>query len=313
LITLTSKIKSTDYVEADDHLHQPTNEQKWREAYYWNWADLENKISGFSTIGIVPNEKRREFVFLLFWDDGRDGNREFYYREPELEQLKNDINLMLQEKKLAYKCIKPLQTWQILYIGRKVKLELTFDTRFYLYDFGRDSSASWHRHFEASGKITGEITFKDGTTKRINGFGQRDKSWGYRDWFEFEKWYATHFQFKDWNCGMRKDYRKNRIDLSGSVSDKDGTLPLTEFEIETVNDTDKFNSPLTSTYYMKDKGGNEYRIKAERIKKNSFVRFARQFPGGYTELFEQMVIMTNLDTGEIGTGMMEHLRTSRED
>jgi len=309
LILLTSKIKKIDYVDADDHLHQPTDELKWREAYYWNWADLESKISGFSTIGIVPNENRKEFVFLLFWD----GNREFYYREPELEQFKNDINLMLQEKKLAYKCIKPLQTWQISYKGRKVQLDLTFDTRFYLYDFGRDSSASWHRHFEASGIITGEIKFKDGITKKINGYGQRDKSWGFRDWFEFEKWYATHFQFKDWNCGMRKDYRKNRIDLSGSLSDKDGSIPLAEFEIETVNDTDKFNSPLTATYYMKDKGGNEYRIKAERINKNSFVRFARQFPGGYTELFEQMVIMTNLDTGEIGTGMMEHLRTIKED
>lgn len=309
MILLRSKIKKIDYVDADDHLHQPTDELKWREAYYWNWADLESNISGFSTIGIVPNENRKEFVFLLFWD----GNREFYYREPELEQFKNDINLMLQEKKLAYKCIKPLQTWQISYKGRKVQLDLTFDTRFYLYDFGRDSSASWHRHFEASGIITGEIKFKDGTTKKINGYGQRDKSWGFRDWFEFEKWYATHFQFKDWNCGMRKDYRKNRIDLSGSLSDKDGSIPLAEFEIETVNDTDKFNSPLTATYYMKDKGGNEYRVKAERINKNSFVRFARQFPGGYTELFEQMVKMTNLDTGEIGTGMMEHLRTIKED
>jgi hypothetical protein len=309
LILLTSKVKETDYVDADDYLHQPTDELKWREAYYWNWADLESKISGFSTIGIVPNEKRREFVFLLFYD----GKREFYYREPETLQFSDKVEEMLTDKKLSYKCIKPLQTWKIEYMGRKLQLDITFDTRFYLYDFGRDSSASWHRHFEASGVISGELSFKDGKAIKINGYGQRDKSWGYRDWFEFEKWYATHFQFKDWNCGMRKDYRKDRIDLSGSVSDKDGTLPLAEFEIETINDTDKFNSPLISTYYMKDQGGNEYRIKAERINKNSFVRFARQFPGGYTELFEQMVIMKNLDTGEIGTGMMEHLRTIKED
>ena len=116
---MTSKITNTDYVEADDFLHQPTNELKYREAYYWNWVDLESKISGFSTIGIVPNENRREFVFLLFLD----GTREFYYKEPELELFKDDINVMLQEKKLAYKCIKPLQTWQISYKGRKVQLD----------------------------------------------------------------------------------------------------------------------------------------------------------------------------------------------
>ena len=68
---MTSKIKKTDYVEADDFLHEPTNELKYREAYYWNWVDLKSNISGFSTIGILPNENRREFVFLLFWDDLR--------------------------------------------------------------------------------------------------------------------------------------------------------------------------------------------------------------------------------------------------
>ena len=306
---MVKKLKETDFINADDLLHQPTNELKWREAYYWNWADLKNKISGFSTIGIVPNENRREFVFLLFWE----GNREFHYREPDLEKYSNDINAMLKEKNLAYKMIKPLKTWEISYKSRKVNINLTFNTRFYVYDFGRDSSASWHRHFEASGIITGEIEFKDGTTKKINGYGQRDKSWGFRDWFQFDKWYATHFQFKEWNCGMRKDYHNNQIDLSGCVADKSGTLPLVEFEVETVNDNDKFNSPLTAIYYMKDAGGNTYNIKAERLNKNSFVRFARQFPGGYTELFEQMVIMKDLDNGEIGTGMMEHLRTKRTD
>ncbi|TFG26060.1 MAG: hypothetical protein EU532_10845 [Promethearchaeota archaeon] len=308
---MVSKIKDTEFVNADDLLHPPTNETKWREAYYWNWSDLTNNVSGFSTIGIVPNENRQEFVFLLFWDD----KREFYYKEPDLIEHKDDINSMLREKRLAYKILKPLQTWEISYEGRKFNFNIIFDTRFYLYDFGRDSSASWHRHFEASGEISGEIKFRDGTVRKIKGYGQRDKSWGYRDWHQFDKWYATHFQFENWNCGMRKDYRFNQKepDLSGSIADKEGTVPLAEFEIETINDTDKFKSPLMATYYMKDVGGNEYRIKAERINKNSFVRFARQFPGGYTELFEQMVIMKNLDTGEIGTGMMEHLRTIKEE
>jgi hypothetical protein len=303
------KIKNTEFANADDFLHQPSDEQKWRESYYFNWVDLNNNISGFSTIGIVPNESRREFVFLLFYN----GNREFYYQEPKLEDYVDDINSMLQYKKLSYKLIKPLKTWQISYKSRKVEINLIFDTRFFLYDFGKDSSASWHRHFEASEIVTGEIIFNDGTSKKINGYGQRDKSWGFRDWFQFEKWYATHFQFKNWNCGMRKDYKENRIDLSGSIADKEGTISLAEFEVETVNDTDQLNSPLKATYYMKDIQSNEYRIKAERVNRNSFVRFARQFPGGYTELFEQMVIMKDLDTGEIGSGMMEHLRTKRTD
>lgn len=303
---ITTKPRTTLKDEAD-LLHQPDNTLKWRESYYFNWVDLENKISGFSTIGIVPNEKRREFVFLLFMDN----KREFYYQEPLLEKYVNNVDSMLQYKKLAYKMIKPLQTWQIIYKSRKFNVNLTFETRFPNHSFGTDSSGSWHEHFEASGIITGEILFKDKTKIEINGYGQRDKSWGFRDWHQFDKWFAGHFQYKDWSVGFRKDYIGNRIDLSGYVAKKSGNVPLSQMEIETINDNDKLKSPFKSIYSFNDVEGNYYKIEAERIEENSYVRFARDFPGGYTELFEQMVIMKNIETGEIGTGMSEQLRTIR--
>ncbi|MFW9970479.1 MAG: hypothetical protein ACFFDF_09785 [Candidatus Odinarchaeota archaeon] len=49
-------------------------------------------------------------------------------------------------------------------------------------------------------------------------------------------------------------------------------------------------------------------IKVKRIKQDSYIRFIWNFPEGYIELFEQMVITKNVDTGEIRLGMMEHLR-----
>ena len=73
--------------EADELLHKPTDEEKWRESYYFNWVDLENSMSGFSTIGILPNEKRREFVFLLFLKD----QNEIYYKEPPFLKYEENI------------------------------------------------------------------------------------------------------------------------------------------------------------------------------------------------------------------------------
>ena len=116
------------FKDSDDLLHNPDKTLKWRESYYFNWVDVNNKISGFSTIGILPNEKRREFVFLLFIDN----KLKFYYREPSLENYTNNVNKMLQSKKLSYKVIKPLQTWKITFNSRKFKFNLTFDTRFHL-------------------------------------------------------------------------------------------------------------------------------------------------------------------------------------
>ncbi|MHA1671568.1 MAG: DUF7065 domain-containing protein [Promethearchaeota archaeon] len=293
--------------EEDELLHQPTDELKWRESYYFNWTDLANKISGFSTIGIVPNENKREFVFLLFLKD----RNEIYYKEPRLLEYDKDINVMLRDKKLSYMLIKPFNIWNISYNSRKIRLDLTFETRFPTHNFGKDSSKSWHQHFESSGVITGNLTYKNGKNIKINGYGQRDKSWGFRDWHQFDKWYAGHFQFKDWSCAFRKDYSKKKIDLSGHVSNKEGNILLSSLNIETLNDKDQFKSPISAIYEFEDKKGNLYEIKASRMFKNSFIRFARDFQGGFTELFEQMVIMENVNTGEIGTGMMEHLRTNR--
>lgn len=292
---------------ADELLHKPTSEPKWRESYYFNWVDLVNEISGFSTIGIVPNENRREFVFLLFLKE----RNEVYYKEPQLHHYEDNISTMLTEKNLSYKLIEPFKIWQIEYTSRKLKFNIKFKTRFPTYTFGIDSSVSWHQHFEASGIVKGNLILKDNTNIKINGYGQRDKSWEYRDWHQFDKWYAGHFQFKTWSSTFRKDYFGNQIDLSGHISNKKNNITLSSLEIETIIDKDKFNSPLTATYVITDKDDNSYRIKAERIKKDSFIRFVRSFEGGYTELFEQMVFMKDLDTGEIGSGMMEHLRTSR--
>ncbi|MEE9378100.1 MAG: hypothetical protein V3V33_08700 [Candidatus Lokiarchaeia archaeon] len=306
---MNSNNTNSTLTDADELLHEPTSEPKWRESYYFNWVDLQNEISGFSTIGIVPNENRREFVFLLFLK----GRNEVYYKEPPLLQYEDNISTMLTEKKLSYKLIEPFKIWQIEYNSRKLKFNITFETRFPTYTFGIDSSASWHQHFEASGIVKGNLISKNNTNIQINGYGQRDKSWGYRDWHQFDKWYAGHFQFKDWSCTFRKDYFGNLIDLSGHTSTKDGNVSLFTLEIETINDNDQFNSPLSTTYYINDVKGNSFTIKAERIKRDSFIRFARNFQGGYTELFEQMVIMKNLETGEIGSGMMEHLRTFKSE
>ena len=295
--------------ESDDFLHQPDDALKWRESYYFDWADLNNKISGFSTIGIVPNENRREFVFFLFYDD----KREAYYREPPLKDFADDIDTMLREKRLSYKLIKSMKEWEILYKCPKLSFAISFKSRFPTCYFGKDTSASWHQHFETSGIISGELKFKNGEIRKIQGYGQRDKSWGYRDWHQFDHWHHANFQFQTWSCAFRKDYQKNKIDLSGSMVTKKGCIPLSELDVEVIVDHDKFKSPLLTKYHITNVEGNSFNIEARPIDNNTSFRFAREFPGGYTEMFDQMVIMEDKDTGEIGSGIAELLRSVKSE
>lgn len=295
-----------NYDEEDDYLHEPDERLKWRESYYFNWVDIDKNISGFSTLGIVPNRKKREFVFILF----RDNKRVVYYREPDLDEYnRENFEKMLSDNKLSYELLEPLKEWNIKYNSRKYRFHINFKNRHQPYYFGKDSSASWHRHFESSGIINGSLALKNGNKVRIKGFGQRDKSWGYRDWHGFDKWYAGHFQFKNWASGFRKDYIEGQSQVSGYVWDGNKIVSLKDISVEVKYDDDNFNSPLITNYTLIDGTGRKYNIRAERIADNSFIRFARDFEGGYTELFEQMVIMTNIETGEKGTGMSEELRT----
>jgi len=68
---------------------------------------------------------------------------------------------------------------------------------------------------------------------------------------------------------------------------------------------------MSGTTTFTDSAGNRHVVESERIGENTYFRFARPFPGGYTELFEKMVLMKDKDTGEIGSGMAEYLRTCR--
>jgi len=302
-------MKNGDYNEVDEFLHQPRDSLTWREAYYWNWIDLESRITGCSTIGILPNQNRREIFFFLF----ANNKRKIYYREPLFKEYVNDIDLMLRDRRLIYKLIKPFKNWQIIYEDPLFKIKINWQTRFRTHYFKKDFSLAWHTHFESSGIITGELRYKNGMVKKIRGYGQRDKSWGIRDWHGVDKWIAGQFQFKYWNCGLRKDYYHNKIEVSGYTANKDGTIPIKNVEIEIINNKDKLKTPLITTYHIIDEQDKIYNIEARLIDKNSIFRFAREFKDGYTELFEEMVSMKDKDTGEIGSGMSEHLRTVKNE
>jgi len=290
--------------EADDLLHEPDERKKFRESYYFNWVDIESRVSGFTTIGILPNEKKREFVFVLFVDDDMAA---VHYKEPVMETRISEMDSLLTDGTLAYRMVKPLEKWEITLETENISFKVDFKTRFKTHEFGMDSSASWHGHFEASGRVTGTVRIKNSNERNIQGYGQRDKSWGYRDWHQFSKWYAGHVQFENYAIGFRKDYQGEKADLSGFVSTESGNFPLEELEIETINEEDENSTPFTSSYQLKA-GGKIYMIKTERLGKKTGFRFARDFNGGYTELFEQMVVMEDEETGVKGTGMAEYLR-----
>lgn len=286
----------------DDYLHEPSEHLNYRESYYFNWVDLESGISGFSTIGLLPNAKKREFVFALLY--GKD-LREAYQKEPN-GVVSDDLHKALSYGKLSYKLISPMQEWKISYRSKKMTVDLLWSGRFPAYDFGKGSGTSWQGHFEQSGIVNGKVTFADGKELSIKGLGQRDKSWGPRDW-HIEMWFALHAQFDDVSIGLRRDYVDGKYFPSGGISTIDGYVPITRVEVDAEYINDRKPYAAETKIYGAD--GSTYTLRSKIISDGSYIRFVRNISGKSTELWEEMAVHEWKETGKKGTGLLEWLFT----
>ncbi len=294
--------KSPEVLESDEYAHTPNEEPTWRESYYFNWVDIDTGISGFSTIGLLPNIQKREFVFALF----HGLEREVYFKEPE-GVFSEVFSESLTDGTLTFKIIEPLKEWQIVYTGERLEAVIHWPARFPAYDFGGGSGTSWTGHFEQSGVPHGTIEFPDGKIVHIKGYGERDKSWGSRDW-HIENWFALHAQFDDISIGLRRDEVRGKAHPSGGISTIDNHEPIKKIEVATETHPE-FDIPVGAKTRIEGIDGSIYNIRSKLINPKSFVRFERKFSGGSTELYEGMAIHTCKELDGTGTGLIEWLYT----
>ncbi|RDE15009.1 MAG: hypothetical protein C4K47_03265 [Candidatus Thorarchaeota archaeon] len=290
---------------ADEYAHKPSEQPDWRESYYFNFVDADRGISGFTTIGLLPNVRKREFVFALFHHD----KRETYFVEPD-GPIPESFVESLADSHLAYELVKPLNEWRVTFHGENTAVDLRWKARFPVYDFGTGSGTSWSGHFEQSESVTGTIQFSDGQRVRINGLGERDKSWGARDW-HIEGWYALHAQFDTFSIGLRRDIVRGQVHSSGFISSRRGNMPISSVEVETGFSSGKEQMPIRATTHVSGVDGSNYTLESVLISPTSFVKFSRQFPGGSTDLFENMAMHEYGKQKRKGTGLTEWLFTHR--
>lgn len=290
---------------ADELAHEPSKQPDWRESYYFNFVDIDSMISGFSTIGLLPNVRKREFVFALFHHD----KREAYFVEPE-GPIPQDLAESLADDHVSYEMIKPLQEWRVQFHGENLTADLRWKARFPAYDFGSGSGTSWSGHFEQSERVTGTIELAGGQKIKINGLGERDKSWGARDW-HIEGWYALHAQFDTFSIGLRRDIVGGQTHVSGCISSRSSNVPISNVEVETGFSSGKEKIPVRATTRVLGEDGVSYSLESVLISPTAFVRFSRQFSGGSTELFENMATHECKKPSKKGTGLTEWLFTHR--
>ena len=181
---------------ADEELHEIGGDPHWQESYYFCWADPHHDSFGLTRIGFRFNENRMDGLVLTM----RDGRPEFAYPAVNLRCDGNwadrGARTGLRAKGLRYEMIEPLSKWRLVLTGKnEMELEWTaFTPAFDYRDGGRLPPNVAGEHFEQSGRVEGVTRFK-GRSTEVRGTGQRDKSWGVRDWASVVGWNWISAQF----------------------------------------------------------------------------------------------------------------------
>jgi hypothetical protein len=247
----------------DESAHAPTDEPLWNESWYADFADAGQGFGGWLRLGLIPNQQTA-WLHALLCGPGL----------PTVAVVDFEVPLPVDPWAVrtgaidfTHEAVDPLRTYRVVLRGHgqsyvdpaallrgeqgeptdvAMELEWTTDGRAYQYRVAT--------RYEIPCTVTGSVTV-DGRRFDLDAVpGQRDHSWGARDWWSMDwLWSALHL-----NDGTHV----HGVDLTipgvppmsvGYVQDRSGTVT----EVQTVSAEQKFDAdglPVTATL-MVNPGG----------------------------------------------------------
>ena len=239
-------------VQPDDEArHTPDGEDLWNESYYCDFVRADGSMGGWLRLGLYPNRQLAWWTTWIVWPD-RPGICSADYRAPVppgdglvsetgtagtggtgTQRIEIDVRRPLKEFRLAASApahiIDPPE--QVYAQGEQsgtpaqLDLDLTWTTDGVPYHYDLTT------RYEIPCLVTGTVTV-DGETFTVDGQGQRDHSWGVRDWWAFG-WCWCSVRLED---GTRIHLADIRMDIGipvffgyiqrpdkGEVNARDGT------------------------------------------------------------------------------------------
>ena len=178
----------------DEGRHQPESDPLWNESIYLDFVADDGAIAGYARIGLYPNLGVTWWTTMIVGKD-RPVIASVAYDLPVARS--NTFNIEHTDYALGYDTEAPLQVARLhceaparsheepagIYRGDEgsavpIKMDLAWQTDGFPYAYLGTT------RYEIPCLVTGEIAVGDDVI-RIDGQGQRDHSWGVRDWWDF--------------------------------------------------------------------------------------------------------------------------------
>jgi len=191
--------------ERDEWLHEVGADSAWQESFYFNWADPEQRSFTLARTGYRFHARKIDGLVISL----RDGALELYYGPADLDHdgdcREEDPAVGMRAGDLVVTMLEPLRRWRLQIEGER-GMDVVFEAHTPAFDYQRDgtrlASTMTGAHFEQTGSVSGWTQFGE-RRQAIHAFGQRDKSWGVRDWDRLEGWNWLAGQLgPDWSFNL---------------------------------------------------------------------------------------------------------------
>ena len=287
------------------------------ESWYFNFIDRPNNIFLITRLSCHMDKMKSLVLFLLIID----GKAKIYFKEIPLEKMPTNWEI---DKKVKYYCVKPMKQWKIKFKNSKVDLDVNLEGRFPIFNSaeGTDPLAFLKEnnnktelvfaqmHYEQPMIATGTLILKKKgeviETRNIKALGQRDHSWGIREWAGIDSWNWVSAQFEDETINFYKAEALGKIKQDGIIYSKNAdNIKIEKIEVTTKTKENE-KTPVSSTFILTDENGKKRTIESKTI-------FSQYLPlpseKVLTEIYEQVVIFTY--DGKEGDGISEYLSSTR--
>ncbi len=294
----------------DEFIHEYPKplDSPWKENWYFNFVDRENKAWGINHISLMRDKGKGRFAAFHVIDD----QVLMYANLIDIDENMQEIT----DGKLTFDFIEPFKKFRLTFDGPQHQVDLTYEARFDMFDYAVDKKATDAaiqaknpgknramiiNHYEQALYAKGSIV-KDGETKTIDCFGHRDHSWGYRNESKVSGWNWVAIQMKDKTINMSRVILGKAYIGSGFISTPEGNTRITSMNVEHTDFKD--NLPESSVFKAQDKNGKTWNFQS---KKFSGLYLPMREKGAGVVVHENFAEFTDLDTKETGVGIDEYL------
>jgi hypothetical protein len=178
----------------DEGRHAPGAEELWNESWYFDVADPAAEVGAYLRFGLYPNRSQTWFQIVVA---GRDRPLTMLVDESAPLAVGDGLELDAGRWSAHLEAVTPLEIWRVTARAQaqqfsdptavvrqeqgspvEVEVDLTWTTVGPPYHYGRGS------RYEVSSRVVGTVRVGDETIE-LDAPGQRDHSWGVRDWWAF--------------------------------------------------------------------------------------------------------------------------------